>query len=147
MRKVKWEYSYTKRVVGELAKVRESISHFDPDYFKVEAAMNLLRDYWKDSHVPYEQRDGARKVVKIQTERLQQQDEELVRLRSKIANFGRIRFTYNGTTESPKQNYMACGHYPNAISNHFEGRTSCEFCCEKEPLKWFDNGHHRMPGT
>lgn len=47
----------------------------------------------------------------------------------------------------PHQHYMACQHYPNALANFFEKRDSCEFGCHKEPLKWHDNGQHRMPGA
>ncbi len=136
---MRWEDSYTKQINTKL--VRAYLQGFGLGD-AIHDATELLRDYWDDAHLPYEQRDEARARVK----ELAAANRYLLREIAHHRAHSRSLHTYNGDQQQ-KQAYMACGHYPDAISNHFEGRTSCEFCCEKEPLKWFDNGHHRMPGT
>ncbi len=44
------------------------------------------------------------------------------------------------------QVFFCCKHHPWALLNFWFGRSTCEHQCEKEPLKWFDNGRHREPG-
>lgn len=159
-----WEKSYTKRVVDGLERIY-------PRSFAICDAVQLLIQYHRDMHVPYEQRDAylaevnrLQEVVRRQTMRLNEKDDELVRIKSSLPyrvkqgssnrDVWAARSGYlppkDAATElqnlPEKQNYMACKHYPDALTNFFAHRDHCEFCCEREPLKWFDNGHHREPG-
>jgi len=167
--KMPWETSYTKKVVDDLEKVLGSISRYDEDYYAVQNAVQLLIQYHRDMHVPYDQRDEARKereesyeVNRRLTQRLIDKDDELVRMyalhevaKKTIADLraslpfkvqqGQGRAVWCSPPDARSQEFMACGHYPNALSNYFEHRLHCEFCCEKEPLKWYDNGQHRQP--
>jgi hypothetical protein len=161
-----WHESYTKQVCENLLRAyRENRSSI----LAVNDAVVLLEQYHRDMHVPYEQRDEARaereeayEVNRRLTMRLIEKDNEIVRLRAlhevakntiadlrkplKWAVYNGERSWFDALKAQPKQvEYIACAHYPNAIHNHFTGMTHCEFCCEKEPLKWYDNGQHRQP--
>lgn len=165
----KYEVSYTKKVVDALGDMNYVAAY----HRTVLDAMELLRQYHSDLHMPYEQRDeaiaelrAAEDTIRRQCQRLIDKDDEITRIRAALAKAhwgcGIEARTYTGAPASwndvidrlrkrapnkpvPKQTYMACGHYPNALSNYFEHRIHCEFCCEKEPLKWYDNGRHREP--
>lgn len=58
----KWETRYTKSVIDDIttfAKARGCIA-FDKNHNpEIFAALNLLKGYWSDLHIPYEQRDAA----------------------------------------------------------------------------------------
>lgn len=54
-----WETSYTRRVIGKLHCMRAFVRFFKGDDSAILAAIELLCGYWKDLHVPYEQRDKA----------------------------------------------------------------------------------------
>jgi hypothetical protein len=144
-----WHESYTKQVCENLVRAyRENRSSI----LAVNDAVVLLEQYHRDMHVPYEQRDEARaereeayEVNRRLTMRLIEKDAEIERMRNALSKahwgYGADAHTYSGAPA----NYIACAHYPNAIHNHFTNMTHCEFCCEKEPLKWYDNGQHRQP--
>jgi hypothetical protein len=169
----KWETSYTKRVVDDLEKVLGSISRFDTDYYAVQNAVQLLIQYHRDMHVPYEQRDEALAKAKYQLKVNTVLNKDLTRATDRIkelaaankyllAELARMDWNiYAGEGKSTraaqqqqqvnnvqwrKQKFVACAHYPNALYNYFHQQTDCEWCCQNEPLKWFDNGHHREPG-
>lgn len=56
--RIRWETSYTKRVVDELGEARLALKLHN---YGIERAMDLLAQYHRDLAVPYEQRDAARK--------------------------------------------------------------------------------------
>lgn len=156
----KWETSYTKKVVDELEKAH-------PISIPGDVAAELLRQYHRDLHLPYEQRDKALARVKELAAANKYLLAEIADMRASlpfkvragmrhgvvwVAPPGGVN-THTDICDAPpkqqdarRQEFMACGHYPNALSNYFEHRLHCEFCCEKEPLKWHDNGRHREPG-
>jgi hypothetical protein len=74
----KWETSYTKRIIEELSTL-EKITPWDAQKQSATKARNLLRRFWTDLHIPYEQRDAAR--AELEKARL-----ENVSLREIIAN-------------------------------------------------------------
>jgi hypothetical protein len=55
----KWDTSYTKGVLDEL-DVLERLTPWTAQKQSIIKARNLLRGYWTDLHIPYEQRDAAR---------------------------------------------------------------------------------------
>ena len=154
-----WEGSYTQEVAEYLKVV-----HIPGAYARQTAddAVALLEQYHRDLHVSYEQRDRARARVKeLEGELLRYKALHGVaastisdlRKQLQIKSFIDQKYTWTGNAaqqsmsqQQQKQFFTACQHYPNALSNFWEKRDSCEFCCEKEPLKWFDHGKHRMPG-
>lgn len=89
----KWETSYTRRVGVELIKVRRFVDMFSGDAKPIIDALELLRGYWQDLHIPYEQRDQARAELKGATDviedlrnKLAAERLENVKLRETIAN-------------------------------------------------------------
>jgi hypothetical protein len=130
--KTAWSQSYTKRVVDELEK-HYPISSTWPEH-SVHKAVELLRQYHRDLHIPYTERDEARAEVKALEAVV------IALLKNKTPAREPVKKVHEF------QNYTACAHHPNALSNFFEKRDYCEFRCEKEPLKWYDNGQHRKPG-
>ena len=59
----KWEGSYTEGVVQGLDWIRTFQMRGLPYYRNLTDAMDLLKQYHKDLHVPYDQRDVARREV------------------------------------------------------------------------------------
>lgn len=43
------------------------------------------------------------------------------------------------------QHFWRCAHYPLSIENFFSGRTTCEWGCHTQELKWWHCGVHPMP--
>jgi hypothetical protein len=43
------------------------------------------------------------------------------------------------------QNFWRCAHHPSALENFEARRTTCEFECHCQPLRWYHNGVHPMP--
>lgn len=156
-KKISWRTSYTHKVSEKLLSAYQAGRS---DIVATYNAASLLRQYWLDMHIPYEQRDAylaevnrLQEVVRRQTMRLNEKDDELVRLREVAVRAGLyvnppdlVSRQQQIVNNQKQQNYMACKHYPDALANFFSHRDNCEFCCEREPLKWFDNGHHREPG-
>lgn len=75
----KWETSYTKGVIKELNKLRLFVEMFSGTSLAISKARNLLKGYWQDLHIPYQERDAAR--AELKKARL-----ENVNLREIIAN-------------------------------------------------------------
>lgn len=172
----KWETSYTKKVVDFVCFHHDTATVPGNSTYQ---AVELLKQYHRDLHLPYEQRDEALARVKELAAANKYLLGEITELRASLpykvkqgmgrsvwcAPYGEKApflgdaiksdiykwaaervFDALAKPEPKKQVFMACGHYPNALSNFFEKRDHCEFCCEKEPLKWCDNGRHREPG-
>jgi hypothetical protein len=55
----KWETSYTKGIIEGLDALEKRIYGYCGT-LAITKARNLLRGFWKDLHMPYEQRDAAR---------------------------------------------------------------------------------------
>lgn len=55
----KWSTSYAMRVGSALINLRRFVLMFRGDDKPIIDALELLRGYWKDLHVPYEERDQA----------------------------------------------------------------------------------------
>lgn len=45
-------------------------------------------------------------------------------------------------TLHPVQFFWRCAHHPSAIENFFEKRTTCEWGCHTQELKWYHHGMH-----
>lgn len=60
---VKYETSYTKRVVEELLGARSSLNGLWLSAEAILRAVDLLKDYHKSLAVPYAQRDEARRAL------------------------------------------------------------------------------------
>lgn len=43
------------------------------------------------------------------------------------------------------QHYWRCAHHPSSIANFFEKRTTCEWECHTQELRWYHNGEHPLP--
>ena len=148
MYKEQWEGSYTQEVTDWLEAV-----HIPNAYARQSAdlAISLLKQYHRDLHVPYEQRDEARARVKELAAANKYLLAELAKIQTWREDPPGACVCCGGLkpaaeTQHKHQHFVACQHYPNALYNFFHEQKGCEFCCEKEPLKWFDNGKHRMPG-
>lgn len=173
----KWDKSYTREVVIGLTLLMD-YRHWlrsTKQHQQIKAAKELLEQYWHDLHLPYEQRDEARELLKREQhhgKQLQNRVKELESanraLRSQLAGWMKPRFTEvdeppladavdvfatNYGTRSPRTKaaeskpveFFACQHYPCATTNYFQHIAVCEHGCESVPLKWCDNGHHRKP--
>lgn len=45
----------------------------------------------------------------------------------------------------PFQNFWRCAHHPSALENFEARRTTCEFECHCQPLRWYHNGTQPLP--
>ncbi len=43
------------------------------------------------------------------------------------------------------QYFWRCAHHPSAINNFFVERSTCEWSCHTQELKWHHGGVHPMP--
>ena len=43
------------------------------------------------------------------------------------------------------QHYWCCAHHPGAIENFFLPRTTCEWGCHTQGLRWHDHGKSPLP--
>lgn len=136
----KWMTSYTKKVVDRLERDGERYN------FYVEDAADLLRQYHHDLHWPYEQRDMYLKEAHRLGEIVKTQAGDLRAVQAHLAeanNIARGKHKFNSPfgenvpkyddlcEPAPKQTYVACRHYPNAIHNYFSEQTACEFCMKE----------------
>lgn len=87
----KWETSYTKGVTEELDRLRR-MTKSPMAGLGLQNAITLLRGYWQDLHIPYEQRDAALAEAKRMDEvctrfRRELSEQDLVKedLRNKLA--------------------------------------------------------------
>lgn len=152
-----WETSYTRRVIGKLHRVRAFVRFFKGDDSAILAAIDLLYGYWKDLHVPYEQRDKAIADLKRLDEvsaglrkELAKQDNIIKTLRISRDFWIRQHKARGSRMDIMRSAYYAqpsfcCIHWPLASSNIFDGRTTCEHGCHTVPLEFWHNGTHRAP--
>ena len=78
---VKYETSYTKRVVDALFKTTVPIGESN---LALKAAMDLLVDYHSSLHAPYEQRDKARQYLVVAEAQRDQARKELQTLKERF---------------------------------------------------------------
>lgn len=65
----RWSTSYTKRVGKALLDIRAFVLLFKGNDKPIMDALELMRGYWTDLHVPYEERDTARaELEKVRVE-------------------------------------------------------------------------------
>ena len=43
------------------------------------------------------------------------------------------------------QYHWRCAHHPSSIENFFDFRTTCEWDCHTQELRWYHNGEHPLP--
>ncbi len=47
----------------------------------------------------------------------------------------------------PFQYFWRCAHYPSALDNFQANRTTCEWECHTQELKWYNHGFHPVPNS
>lgn len=161
----KWSTSYTMRVGSALINLRRFVLMFRGDDKPIIDALELLRGYWKDLHVPYEERDQAledlaKAKAELAEQRVKNADlrEELINERlhghphPMRANFGKTRSWSGGPANLQNMPRVAqqptfrCNHWQLATSNMLGRRTTCEHGCHTVPLERWHNGTHQAPG-
>lgn len=159
----KWDTSYTRDMVIRLVSLK--LAFYEPKHPGVtilDDAIKLLEGYWRDLHIPYEQRDQARAeasrykaLYEVALDVIQRRNEDLAVFRKQEFRkqeavlkdtqkaVDEIRASRNARTACVE--FFACKHYPCATSNHFAGLSVCEHGCEKTPLRWWEGGVHSKP--
>lgn len=94
---VAWEASYTSKVVTQCELAMPLMHHWGLIGCgrAMRAAINLLKQYHRDLHLPYEQRDAARKELHHATALLRKAETELAQTKAQLATVSRTAAAFS----------------------------------------------------